>query len=519
MDSKIGKQITEIYLTSRPIILVLIFASLIVFVNSYPNVPEIADNTKDYRQIVMNKGNLNETAKDDLDIKPPSSPSLPNTITPIISPEKVDDIAHPKPKPTPANNTTGEIPDSDARRKEPSLGIKLLTGFLNVAPLILIAALGGFGIYLLFKYKKHFTLRSMFSTAIALVAICALVFFGVISFNFIEFLYNIDIDTNLMIIILLPPALVAGMWISYSIISKRTTIFRRNMGLAISGGLMGSFLAAFLPFWIIFILLIAIALFDIYSVKYGPIKKILDLEEQNSKKKAEKMAEKKVEKLIVYRKLNSTPNSNSKSIPNSIPGSSSAVDVISNNSDGPKDTVAGLDNSAPLSTTTTKNTEHQQTNNGSNTDNKSNPKANTNTTLVKQEQKNSKSSINVSRKKPDDEFDLMLMYDNPNWSLGLGDFVIYSMFTSAVLTYCLLYLPYYIFYSPSLGLILPWLIFFISMLGLLLGFFLTLRLLKKRDYLPGLPITIGCGFLVFVTCIIILQVVNYVMFNEFVIII
>ena len=106
----------------------------------------------------------------------------------------------------------------------------------------------------------------------------------------------------------------------------------------------------------------------------------------------------------------------------------------------------------------------------------------------------------------DEEFDLILMYDNPNWSLGLGD-------------YCLLYLPYYIFYSPPVGLILPWVIFGICALGLLLGFFITLRLLQKYDYLPGLPITVACGFLVFIICIIILQIINYLLFNEFAIII
>ena len=129
-----------------------------------------------------------------------------------------------------------------------------------------------------------------------------------------------------------------------------------------------------------------------------------------------------------------------------------------------------------------------------------------------------RSNLTKDKKKNDDDFDLMLMFDNPDWSLGLGDFVIYSMFTSAVLTYCMLYLPYYIFYSPILGFILPWVIFFFCTLGLLIGFFVTLKLLDKYSYLPGLPISIGCGLLVFIICIITLQIINYIMFNEFAII-
>ena len=268
---------------------------------------------------------------------------------------------------------------------------------------------------------------------------------------------NVVLDFNLMVAIILPIAVAIGIWISYCVISKRTTIFRRNMGIAASGGLMGAFLAAFLPFWIVFILLIAIALFDMYSVKYGPIKKILDLEGQG----INNIPKKKIEKRVIYRTL-SASTSNSPSVETQ--NRDKSTKELSTNHSGEHNLPA---------------------NNSSN----------------------------------DEEFDLILMYDNPNWSLGLGDFVIYSMFTSAVLTYCLLYLPYYIFYSPPVGLILPWVIFGICALGLLLGFFITLRLLQKYDYLPGLPITVACGFLVFIICIIILQIINYLLFNEFAIII
>ncbi len=461
-DSRFFNRVIELYQTSRPILFVLFFAALIVFINSYPNVPGIANEAKDYRQQVKNKISLNDTAKDGVIIKPPEAPSLPNTIAPVISPEEVNEIVNPSPeepshKPETGNETNASVPETTSTGKEPPLEIKLLTGFLNVAPLILIAGLGGFGIYLLFKYKKHVTLRSMFGLAIALVAICTIVFIGAITFDFTEFLYDVGLDFNLMVAIILPIAVAIGIWISYCVISKRTTIFRRNMGIAASGGLMGAFLAAFLPFWIVFILLIAIALFDMYSVKYGPIKKILDLEGQG----INNIPKKKIEKRVIYRTL-SASTSNSPSVETQ--NRDKSTKELSTNHSGEHNLPA---------------------NNSSN----------------------------------DEEFDLILMYDNPNWSLGLGDFVIYSMFTSAVLTYCLLYLPYYIFYSPPVGLILPWVIFGICALGLLLGFFITLRLLQKYDYLPGLPITVACGFLVFIICIIILQIINYLLFNEFAIII
>jgi len=496
VSGKISR-IFEFYNICRPIILVLFFASLIVFINSYPNVPEIADNTKDYRQQVKNKIN-NDLDAEDIIIIQPEAPSLPNTIAPVISPEEVDEIVNPKPspapKPGPANETNGTMPETTTERKEPPLEIKLLTGFLNVAPLILIAAIGGFGIYLLFKYRKHVTLRSMFGVAIALVAVCTIVFFGAITFNFVEFLYDISFNFDLIFIVIILFAIPIGLLISYNIISKRTTIFKRNMGIAISGALMGAFLAAFLPFWIVFILLIAIALFDMYSVKYGPLKKILDLEEETMKKGRGK----KVEKRVIYRTLENNPNKNKHINKNNhitkhqkpnnakIEMNSEEVDLLENDSS----------NSIP-----------------------STQEAKEPTKSLKKEKSEQLRDFKNKQKDDAEEFDLMLMFDNPEWSLGLGDFVIYSMFTSAVLTYCLLYLPYYIFYSPALGIILSWAIFLICAIGLLFGFYITLKLLQKHDYLPGLPITIACGFIIFIFCIIILQLINYILFNEFAIII
>ena len=482
MGSKTIERILEIYRISRPILLVLVLAALIVFINSYPNVPEIADETKDYRQQVKSKFDLNASEQKSFIIKSPESPSLPNTITPFISPEDVEELTQPKPSPQPKPNVTGnETPGETLETttdKEPTLEIKLLTGFLNVAPLIIIAALGGFGIYLLFKYKKHLTLRSMFGSAIAVVAICTIIFFGIIMFYFLDYLYNFNWDLEFLTWGIIPLAVPFGIWLSYNIISSRTTRFRRNVGLAIAGALMGSFLAAFLPFWIVFILLIGITLFDIYSVKFGPIKKIMELDENNKKnnKKQNEPQELKKEKVIIYRTIDSSSKKD-KNI---------KVITIEKKEKIEEDKSYGkteLEMAEPTKAHTWKI---------------SNPKK--------------------SIKKSGDEFDLMLMFDNPDWSLGLGDFVIYSMFTSAVLTYCLLYLPYYIFYTPALGLILPWIIFFLCSIGLLIGFFITLRLLKKRDYLPGLPISIGCGFAVFIICIIILQLINYLLFNEFAII-
>jgi hypothetical protein len=476
-------------------------AALIVFLNSYPEVPDIVDETSDYRNKIRHEPIITESNQVEATIKPPGSQILPNTIAPVVSPEEVDDIVNPEPKPKPKPKPGEEndtVIDTSPVRDEPSLEIKLLTGFLNVAPLILIAAIGGFGIYLLFKYKKHLTLRSMFGVAIGLVAICTIIFFGYISLYFIEFLYVYEMDYDTATIFIIPLSVILGIWLSFNIISKKTTTFRRNIGLAFAGAFMGAFLASFLPFWIIFILLIAISLFDIYSVRFGPIKKIMELENNEKQKRTEtKTIYRKMEEPV----LNISPNKTGKVGPKREKVEKVEKEKIVNND------PAIAENSLMLN----------EIGNGlKETDTKSGS-----VIFTTEPATNLKVSKKVikPRGSPDDEFDLILMYDNPNWSLGLGDFVIYSMFTSAVLTYFLIYLPYYIFYTPELGLILPWLLFFICGLSILVGFFFTLKLLEKRDYLPGLPISIGLGFIVFVICILILQLINYMLYSEFAIII
>jgi len=290
------------------------------------------------------------------------------------------------------------------------------------------------------------------------------------------------------------------------VISKRTTEFKRNMGVAFSGGLMGAFLAAFLPFWIVFILLIAIALFDIYSVKYGPIKKILDLENENRKNK--------VRKQTIYRKLEKNPNNNANTSTQNVSDKAIAEPKQVNNDDSP------ANHGSPAKTIATKSTSEDDPHHGTKPPSSVTIQQQKNISELEVADKISKlkAAKQTKSKKSDDEFDLILMYDTPDWSLGLGDFVIYSMFSSAVLTYCMLYLPYYIFYSPTLGLVLPWVVFIICKVGLLIGFRITINQLKKKEYTPGVPITVACGFGVFILTILVLQIINFLMYNEFAII-
>jgi hypothetical protein len=109
----------------------------------------------------------------------------------------------------------------------------------------------------------------------------------------------------------------------------------------------------------------------------------------------------------------------------------------------------------------------------------------------------------------------MLLYEEREFSIGIGDFVIYSMFASFVLAHTMQFLPYYGFYTPTIGFILPWFVFLITMAGLLFGYTFTLKLLSKRSLLPGLPLAVFLGLTAFLGTLAVMEVFNLLAYGKF----
>lgn len=170
------------------------------------------------------------------------------------------------------NFTTAFIPEGQG-------GFDPLIGLLNAAILILIALFGAFMIYLLLKYDKDKILKYFFIGSFIFIGSFMIFLFGLSLLNLLAANYLF-----LFIIVLLSSfgiGILLSLMIFYKRFSKNRNI--KNIGLLIFGALIGSFLGLVLPTWTSFLLLIGLSIYDIFAVFKGPIKKIIELNEEKNK--------------------------------------------------------------------------------------------------------------------------------------------------------------------------------------------------------------------------------------------
>jgi hypothetical protein len=408
-----------------PVLLVFLIAALLVFIKVLPELPAIAETTEEFRE----------------EREVMEAPPLPDTDTSSVSITSPD-IFEPEPEPP------GEGENITPEELEPSGRSKTLAGIVDALIYILFAVIGGFGIYLLFKLRKRMTIKAMFGSLIGIVAVATCIFFGFMVYRMIAYRTDYLIDDSMLLGILLAVGIPIGIFISYSLFSNKVAAHIRNFALLLIGALMGSFLAALLPLYGVVPLVIAISLFDIYSVRRGPIKKIMKLVDGDDE---------------VPSKVTVPVEKTDVKVQESAPAGSSSSGKVENAAEvGPKP--------------------------------KAPPKI---------------------PDYPDDDSDLMLMYEAPQWSIGIGDFVIYSMFAAFVLTHTMQFLPYYGFYTPEIGFVLPWLIFLITILAILAGFAFTIKMLSERSLMPGLPLAIALGLVSFFGSIVIMEIFNFITYGKF----
>jgi hypothetical protein len=417
-SNKKSKQARLQFLT--PVLLVLMIASMLVYIKVLPDLPEIAEATEDFRE-----------DKDALIEAPP----LPETDTSNVAFTNPD-IFEPEQPVQPGNeNVTPED-------IEPSGRSKTLAGIVDALIFLVIAVIGGFGIYVLFKLRKRMTIKAVFGTLLMVVTFATCAFFGFMVYRMVFYQTSIDLTEFQLMTILTVVSAPIGIFISYSLFSGKVPLEYRNFALLMIGALMGSFLAALLPLYGVIPLVVTISLFDIYSVRRGPIKKIMSLGEDDS------------------------------------------------DSDEPKGT------SVPAP---------QPMSEGD--------------ALKAEPDPITKPKPAVSKSKPpvtiEDDSDLMMLYEAPEWSIGIGDFVIYSMFAAFTLTHMLQFLPYYGFYTPIVGFVLPWLVFLITTTGLLVGYTYTLKLLSRKELLPGLPLAVAFGLIAFLGSLGVMEIVNLLAYGKF----
>ena len=152
-------------------------------------------------------------------------------------------------------------------------------GFLaaigNAILFVVLATVGATLVVLLLKYGRERFLRYLLIGAFGFISIVVALYFGYLYVVVFQF-----IDPYLAILILI--ALIMTMGLAF--ITVDDTNRMKNGGLLIFGAAIGAFLGVVLPVWTSVLLLIGLAIYDYFSVKKGPIRKIVELTEDDPDK-------------------------------------------------------------------------------------------------------------------------------------------------------------------------------------------------------------------------------------------
>ncbi|MFX1577501.1 MAG: hypothetical protein ACFFCF_10045 [Promethearchaeota archaeon] len=145
----------------------------------------------------------------------------------------------------------------------------------NAILFVVLATVGATLMVLLLKYGRERFLRYLLLGAFGFISIVVVLYFGymyVVVFQFID-----PILASLILIALI-------MTMSLSFITVDADNRRKNGALLIFGAAIGAFLGVVLPVWTSVLLLIGLAIYDYISVKRGPIRKIVELTEDDPDK-------------------------------------------------------------------------------------------------------------------------------------------------------------------------------------------------------------------------------------------
>ena len=150
-----------------------------------------------------------------------------------------------------------------------------LAAVANAILFVVLATVGATLVVLLLKYGKEHLLRYILIGAFAFISIVIIAYFGylfVIVFQFV--------DPTLGGLIGVAFAITAV----FSFIMVDSENRFKNGALLVFGSGIGAFLGVVLPVWTSVLLLVGLAIYDYFSVKKGPIRKIVELTEDDPDK-------------------------------------------------------------------------------------------------------------------------------------------------------------------------------------------------------------------------------------------
>jgi len=145
----------------------------------------------------------------------------------------------------------------------------------NAILFVALATIGATIVVLLLKYGRERILRYFLLAAFTFIGIVVAVYFG---YTFVFVYWEVEPLLACFIV------LAFGMTVALAFIMVESQNRLKNGALLVFGSAVGAFLGVVLPVWTSLLLLIAIAVYDYISVKRGPIRKIVELTEDEPEK-------------------------------------------------------------------------------------------------------------------------------------------------------------------------------------------------------------------------------------------
>lgn len=147
----------------------------------------------------------------------------------------------------------------------------------NAILFVILATVGATLVVLLLKYGRERFLRYLLIGAFTFIGIVVVIYFG---YTFLIVFW--EVDPVLACFIVVAFGLTAAL--AFIMVGGENRV--KNAALLVFGSAVGAFLGVVLPVWTSLLLLIAIAVYDYISVKKGPIRKIVELTEDDPDKLA-----------------------------------------------------------------------------------------------------------------------------------------------------------------------------------------------------------------------------------------
>lgn len=144
----------------------------------------------------------------------------------------------------------------------------------NAILFVILATVGAVFVIILLKYGRENLLRYILIGAFLFIGIVVIAYFGYM------LLLVVEIDALLAVVILI--AFISTASLAFIMVEPENRM--KNAGLLIFGSGIGAFLGVVLPIWTSILLLIALSIYDYFSVKKGPIRKIVELTDDSPEK-------------------------------------------------------------------------------------------------------------------------------------------------------------------------------------------------------------------------------------------